>query len=674
MIGYRQRVEWLIRTGQLPELSAEQLALIDRLEQSGVLEDVASADRVVRSKEDAAATWLRTPPTPMQFLTDPYYAGEYAAYRRGLYPKLREDFCKVFDGEIPVTEVCFSGSIGNGKSFFIGWCMAYQLCLLSCLRDPHLYCGIERGTPIVLLNLSVTGAQAKGSIFHYVKMIVDASPYFRDNFTRDRRVQSQLVFPNEIYYQSGSSSAFSAIGRNVIAGAIDEANFLVSSSRKAHEKAAGEAQHAMHLYLELSDRVISRFLFSGPGFRGRVFMASSSLFADDFMSAHVRKNEFRRWPEGDLYVMNYAHWEVRDPADYSGETFRVVVGSATTPPMLLPDDAPTPSDAEVVVVPAIYRTRFRSDVHTALRNIAGRVTFGLNLFLDPRWVDSALQDTDFFGVDLRMPEGISDASGVVLEREVIAAVVDYLTFEFPVFENGRRVLLRRPRRDPSAPRFIHFDQSVSEDAAGVAMSYVAGHREIEGIGRLPLIVTELALNVVAPAGGQIRLEAFRELCYALQGAGYRLGVVSFDSYQSVDSIQILQAHGFNVEPVSVDRDMAAYDVLRGALRDGRWRAPRHPVLSRELRKLERVISKSKKMKIDHPLVDLGNPRGEKGSKDVADAVAGSLSTLMAKQDLGGPFSPAASVARPVAPRGGQWANPMDNWILPEHLRPSDDGG
>ncbi len=94
--------------------------------------------------------------------------------------------------------------------------------------------------------------------------------------------------------------------------------------------------------------------------------------------------------------------------------------------------------------------------------------------------------------------------------------------------------------------------------------------------------------------------------------GFNIAQVSYDGFQSVDSRQILQRQGFRTKLVSVDRDLAAYETLKELINTGRLRMPDYEPLKRELRSLEIIRGR----KVDHP------PRG---SKDVADSVAGAVS-------------------------------------------------
>ena len=86
--------------------------------------------------------------------------------------------------------------------------------------------------------------------------------------------------------------------------------------------------------------------------------------------------------------------------------------------------------------------------------------------------------------------------------------------------------------------------------------------------------------------------------------------VSFDQYQSADSIQLLRYIGITSGVQSMHRTTASYEILRQALYDGRVQIPRHDKLLKELQELE---FDAKRNKIDHLPA---------GSDDCADALAG----------------------------------------------------
>lgn len=110
---------------------------------------------------------------------------------------------------------------------------------------------------------------------------------------------------------------------------------------------------------------------------------------------------------------------------------------------------------------------------------------------------------------------------------------------------------------------------------------------------------------------EIDFAVIREFIMSLRGLGFNIVMVTYDAYQSADSIQRLRQAGFSVDTLSVDRNTEAYDLLKELIYTGCCALPNHPLLMQELCQLEFIKGK----KVDHP------PRG---SKDVADAVAGAV--------------------------------------------------
>lgn len=103
----------------------------------------------------------------------------------------------------------------------------------------------------------------------------------------------------------------------------------------------------------------------------------------------------------------------------------------------------------------------------------------------------------------------------------------------------------------------------------------------------------------------------RLLVAELRKRGFVISRVTFDQFQSSDSMQILEATGIPTQRVSVDRDETAWRTLRDLIYEGRISLPASALLEDELLGLKKLLNG----KIDHPAL---------GSKDVADAVAGSV--------------------------------------------------
>jgi hypothetical protein len=88
--------------------------------------------------------------------------------------------------------------------------------------------------------------------------------------------------------------------------------------------------------------------------------------------------------------------------------------------------------------------------------------------------------------------------------------------------------------------------------------------------------------------------------------------ITYDSFGSLESIQILKRDGYNADNYSLDKDPEGYNILRQAIYDECMLCYMVPRLQQELLTIE---FDEKKQKVDHP---------PHGSKDLADALAGAV--------------------------------------------------
>ena len=166
--------------------------------------------------------------------------------------------------------------------------------------------------------------------------------------------------------------------------------------------------------------------------------------------------------------------------------------------------------------------------------------------------------------------------------------------------------------DYGTPVYIHVDLGLNKDACGIAA--VTKYRN--------LVIAVLLAEIKGSKkhNREVDFSEVRDLIMRMKAKGFKIRKISFDGWQSVDSIQQLRkkfgkftnAEGRQeeiVEVLSIDRSMAPYDTLKGLLMDRRLRVPAFETLTKELRRLELI----KGVKVDHP---------KHGSKNVSDALAG----------------------------------------------------
>jgi hypothetical protein len=177
---------------------------------------------------------------------------------------------------------------------------------------------------------------------------------------------------------------------------------------------------------------------------------------------------------------------------------------------------------------------------------------------------------------------------------------------------------------PQLPRFAHIDLGLTGDSAGLVIGHCSEFRDIDRgdhIERMPVLQMDGILEVMPPKNGEILFYKIREILYALKKHGMNLRWVTFDSFQSADSIQLLRQAGFISDNQSMDKTVDAYEFTKSAIYDGRVKWPPHAKLQRELASLE---FDTKKHKIDHPPA---------GSKDVSDALAGVVYGLTMRREI-----------------------------------------
>lgn len=165
--------------------------------------------------------------------------------------------------------------------------------------------------------------------------------------------------------------------------------------------------------------------------------------------------------------------------------------------------------------------------------------------------------------------------------------------------------------------------SISGDKTGIAGTWVIGKKpSVPGQPISKDMYYQLAFNVSvkAPKGYQVSFEKNRQFIRWLREQGFRIKVVSCDTFQSYDLLQQLTAEKFKTEILSVDRVntdriCVPYQHLKNVIYENRIKIYKKcDLLTEEITSLEKNNGTGK---VDHP---------ENGSKDSSDALCGSVYT------------------------------------------------
>jgi hypothetical protein len=544
--------------------------------------------------------FAREPVDMATFIDDPYYLGESCGT---LYPVLRKELINIFEVSARYREVILGGSTGYGKTTVLSIVMCRLLYELSCLINPQAAYGLSPGSEMSVVimskNLPVTRKVLKSAIDAKIQL----SPYFHEHFPFHIG-PDETKFPHNVQLSIASYYAERTIGSNVVSASLDEMNF-VQAKRQQISTADGAAKSLAHFdraemaYQSLSRRIKSRFMTAGGDLPGMIVMISSANTVGSFIDRRVIAAQ----TDSSVYVFEAATWECKPPGSFSGQRFGVLCGGSSLRSRILgPDETLTPDQipdgARVIRVPEEYRAEFEGDLENAIRDIAGVATTAISAFIQrPERIAAC--------VDPRRRHPASVASwrfGDPLTIHWHELATPY-TRRLP---GGYTEEAWRPKRNPTALRYLHLDTSLSGDCTGLCLSHIERWVDVvrrtpggeQYADRAPHIVVDFMLQIRPPLGEQIQLADVRALIYEIMDHGFSLIGFSTDSYQSADTLQQMKRRGVAAEILSVDVTMAPYEALRSAIYERRIELYPYEPLLFELRALEHDRVRGK---VDHPV-------------------------------------------------------------------------
>lgn len=600
-------------------VSSSQLELIDGLLSRAILEENADNEPMQIREIVPIEKWVNYK----------YFLGSWS---KDVYPYWKDRIIEYINSGVP--ELVITGSIGSGKSSYALLCMLRKLYELSCYKYPQRLFKLSDLTDIYFAYLSLNYKHAERTGFGQMKTMVDNIAYFQKEFPRDQNISSVLKFPERITIMPGTDN-LSVISTNLFGCVMDEADFY----RKGSSSQGGDIERANNIYREVTDRRVSRFMIGGydPGFSALV---SSSSYSSSFVAQRVRAG----LKEGVCaYVTKL--WDVK-PESYSKNRFAIFKGTdlqdamvmdtvedlkALTPVSLHPLIARTVFNSEevgyklvlsalhalptlfqrnFVEVPTDFRKNFDTDIYQALRNIAGEaVAPSGKLFtskviwtqnINPVLVHPFTKDS--ISVSIKTHHTVNDF--------FVASTL------FEVKDGKVGALLRHP----NARRYLHIDQSTSHDATGLAMVHISEFvKDPNTLLSVPKVEVDFVLQIIAPkAPDKISIAKVRNFVFWLKSVGVKIGKVTYDQFQSSDSIQIMQVNGIPADLLSVDRDDKQYLQAVDLLNESRLDMYHYEALEAEFFNLDHDLIKRK---VDHPEK---LETGEKGSKDIADGLVGAI--------------------------------------------------
>lgn len=595
----------------LAERLAAEYGLEEKVETSSSLDDVFAIEPVPLDVFIKDKSYLR-----QKYGLGPIQMDVVRHFEQVLYPEtyiqMVEQFGPAWDPVRFVNELVVEWGKGAGKDFVLQVCFARVSYMLLCLREPQGYFGHASNSQIQMMNVAFNAAQAQGSFFKPLRNLLVESPFFNDKFETDvpGPQATSIRFDKQLELISGHSDADGLEGKNLIAAVADEISAFPTIDLNRSGKPPARSADAIIDMLRSS--ASTRFPYTHK------FSQISYPRSDGDAIQQARKEALEDIAEsGDAstyYVSGpYRTWEVNPMYERAGKWI-------TLPGM----DYEIP-DAPKIVNDYKKRRKYAEAKYECKPGASSNPYFKdeaaiERAFSAPLSDPPPLQFKYTFGIDAQGGETVP-------------------SWQAQFSLNGLRPI-------PGAIYAIHADMAVTGDRAGLSMCHVKEWRDIEtsdadGSGtrleRRPVVTVDFANafeadgEAVAPDGTSsprsIQIRWYRKLVLFLADAGFVFGSVSMDGFQSVDSLQILEARGFPVQKVSVDRTNECWETLGDLMYEGRIVGPDHALLRTELKGLT-----PNGKKVDHP---------PSGSKDIADAVAAAATqavVLGGQEDTGDLFS------------------------------------
>jgi len=528
----------------------------------------------MRNEVDTASSVFEFEPVPLQtFVTDKGYLSlpplssrqaEAVTYATQIYRDEEMRLLK-WRKHRQVDECVFLWGKGSGKDFVARIILMRIAYLLLALKNPQAYfyhpdmpCGVER---IDMLNTATTKEQAANVFFGPLKKYISTSPFFRN---RAQAFRSEIKFDKAIHLISGHSEAEAQEGLNLIAVVLDEIAAFKTDEEVADIKRMklrkNVPQSAASLYDFAKSTVITRFPQAG-----KVILLSFPRFNGDFITTKYEEGKDKHH----VYVSKGATFEInpiRKKSDFVREL----------------EENPERYKARILCDPGIAEDAFFKNMAAVKRS---------------------------FKTEFECP--VDETTG---------RLKSWFVCKDNFYRFGHVDLAKN--RDRAAVAFCHAFQvekrqvEVREDKEGQAETKII-------IVDLPHVRLDCLMYFKAHPGGEVNFEVVRDsILDFIDARGFKVELITFDGYQSVQMKQSLEARGIVVDDQSVDRTREAYETWQDAMYEGRF--------------VSYYISDL----VDDEIPFLIDFKGRKiehrkgGGKDGSDAVAGAVNNCVKSEMWG----------------------------------------
>lgn len=560
----------------------------------------------------------RPPPNIDQFLT-PYFLGQTATELYSYIPNILTEF---WDYNKPYRHFILTPHIGWGKSFSAVITNLFLATHLILMKDPKKFFGLAKATLLSQVLISFSLDKASELLLEPFLQILESTDLFEKCRTVDSLHKRNKEFgvdkffwttaspTSAILFSNGvniklASSATKLLGVTIIMGTLSEISFFQERGFSQDE--------IIRVYNDLKKRIFSRFQYN---YWARTILDSSPNDIENKIDNYI-------WNEAPKdsrnYIIKGTMWDWQ-PWKFSNvkDTFPIFVGSSSKKSKIISlDEVSEYDEKDIIHVPKEIHNMFEDDMTKALKDLAG-IPAGApdKLIQNKEKIEKMFTD--------KIPNiytHIYAPYNLPPEQLIWDKIKDQ--FFIPLGNNRFQF-----HRYPDVERTLSVDQSITGDTTGIAMC----HKEINLQGNT-IYVIDFSIPIV-PNKSRINLDAIKYFILDLRKYGsIRLRAVSFDRFQSENTMQFLTREGFEVERLSVDETVGPYMTLVNLLNTDRIKLGKNIYVKNNLKSLRQVETKTK-IKIDHTNgkidTDLYDTNWETSflgyyAKDISDAIAASIS-------------------------------------------------
>jgi len=462
----------------------------------------------------------------------------------------------------------------------------YDLARLLCMDEPQLKFKLPKSATMYFTLTNSTLENVEQVNYDPIMSLIRESPFFRSKFNNTK--SKNTLFINNIHINLVSRK-HALVGKNVYSASSDEVN---------QEIQKGGSQN---IITEMYNRINSRFLLSKNKWPAHYSMISSattegSLIQTMIDNAEDKEGTSESFSKDDILVVSAPRFEVlKHKIDYCGETFQIFIGDYQSDPFFITNEdeynrASNYDPTKIFNVPVEHQGEF-DDIYAGIRDVLGMAVSDVRTFIPFK---DKIKDSLIL-------QGSCGLDEIILDEEQ-----DLISY----FNEDKIDMFK-----PGSQKVIGLDIAYAGDRYGLSMIHI---HDTVGDGTLleHQYWVDFAVGIRPPKGEQLKLYKIREFINELYRRGVGIELVVSDSFQSKETLQLLEQQGMKTKMYSVDRKKEAYYALRDAILSDRIRMPNNKILYREL-----VFLKEDEKKIDHPD---SNPDGTRGSKDIADSIANAL--------------------------------------------------